>query len=103
MSASLPLSDLRPSAWDFYEVPIDDIAGGAHRQTRDPHDLRGTDCFIWRKREFNCEFAPLGTKDRPTPCVRDDKTRDAITFIDASSDHQHGKIVKTATGNAEKL
>jgi len=43
-------------------------------------------------------------KERPnTPCVRYDKTGDAVTVIDAASGQVRAKVVKTAPGNAEKL
>jgi hypothetical protein len=43
-------------------------------------------------------------KERPgAGCVRYDKTGDTITAIDAASGKVRAKIVKTASGNAEKL
>jgi len=36
-------------------------------------------------------------------CVRYDKAGDVVTVIDATSGQTRGKIVKTASGNAEKL
>jgi hypothetical protein len=43
-------------------------------------------------------------KERPnTPCVRYDKTGDAVTVIDTASGQIRAKVVKTAPGNAEKL
>jgi len=45
-----------------------------------------------------------GWKERPnSPCLRYDKTGDAVTAIDAASGQTRAKIVKTAPGNAEKL
>jgi hypothetical protein len=43
-------------------------------------------------------------KEKPgTGCVRYDKTGDTVTVIDAASGQTRAKIVKTASGNAEKL
>jgi hypothetical protein len=43
-------------------------------------------------------------KERPnTPCVRYDKTGDAVTVIDVANGQVRAKVVKTAPGNAEKL
>jgi hypothetical protein len=43
-------------------------------------------------------------KERPgAGCVRYDRTGDTITAIDAASGKVRAKIVKTASGNAEKL
>jgi hypothetical protein len=43
-------------------------------------------------------------KERPnTGCVRYDKAGDVVTVIDAASGQVRAKILKTASGNAEKL
>jgi hypothetical protein len=43
-------------------------------------------------------------KERPgTGCVRYDKAGDVVTVIDATSGQTRAKIMKTASGNAEKL
>jgi hypothetical protein len=43
-------------------------------------------------------------KERPgTGCVSYDKTADGVTVIDATSGKLRAKIVRTASGNAEKL
>jgi len=43
-------------------------------------------------------------KQRPgAPCTRWDKTGDAVSTIDSASGQTRAKILKTATGNAEKL
>ena len=49
-----------------------------------------TNCTVW--------------KEKPgTGCVRYDKTGDGVTVIDVASGKVRAKIVKTASGNAEKL
>jgi len=54
-------------------------------------EIKGnTNCVDWRERPG-------------TGCVRYDKTGDVVTVIDVASGQARAKIMKTATGNAEKL
>ena len=60
---------------------------------------------MWHgKWEIKGNTACTDWKEKPNnPCVRYDKTGDAVSIIDAPSGQTRGKVVKTAPGNAEKL
>ena len=60
---------------------------------------------MWHgKWEIKGNTACADWKEKPNnPCVRYDKTGEAVTVLDSLSGQTRAKVVKTAPGNAEKL